>query len=352
MTLAQRVATALTFLLVSGMAATVILTSGRTAAAEREVLSSFDDLGTRAVVVRAEPEAGIDFGVVERLSHMEAVEWIGAFGPARDVQNAATDSGVSVAVRTVHATTLAPLGMEDSLADTCYASPQALESLGLPEVAGHLSAQGDPVCDLGGTLVTPAALSDFEPLVLVAPSEQRSHRGEQVALVVLVVTEPAQVGAVASLVPQVIGPDDPSGISVAASLDIARLRGLVQGQLGGFGRGLTLTLMGVLTLLVGAALFGFVMIRRKDFGRRRALGASRAHVVILVTLNTLMIALPAGVAGACASLLVLLFRGEPLPGPDFVAAVVILATASAGLGALPPSIVAARRDPLTELRVP
>ena len=56
--------------------------------------------------------------------------------------------------------------------------------------------------------------------------------------------------------------------------------------------------------------------------------------------------------GGGVALLTLSIGGEPQPGWEFVIATLILTTAAATLGAVPPSIVASRRDPLTELRVP
>ncbi|MFT3971784.1 MAG: FtsX-like permease family protein [Micropruina sp.] len=127
---------------------------------------------------------------------------------------------------------------------------------------------------------------------------------------------------------------------------------MVQSQLGGFSRGLTLMLTGVLAVLVGTLQFGLVMIRRKDFGRRRALGATRSLIAGLITVQTVLIACVASVLGALVALTVLVIGHEPLPPMDFVAATVILTVAASGLGALPPAIVASRRDPLAELRVP
>lgn len=352
MATSQRVASLLTFLLVGGMSATVLLTSGRTAAAERSILASIDDVGSRAIVVRAEPQAGLDAGVVERLQGIQAVQWVGGFGPARDARNGTTGSDVSVAVRSLTATSVEPLGLTGALEDRCYASPEALAQLGLPDAAGYLATDAGEVCDVAGRLTVPQYLAVLEPLIVHVPRSQARGEPGSIALIVVLAERPEQVAAIARVIGDMAGPEDPAALSVTASSDIARLRALVQGELGGFGRGLTLTLMGTLAVLVGALLFGLVMIRRKDFGRRRALGASRSQIVSLVALNTVTVAAPASLFGAALSLGVLLAGGEPLPGGEFVVAVSILATAAAGLGALPPSIVASRRDPLSELRVP
>lgn len=350
MAISQRVASGLTLVLVAGMSATVLLTAGRTAAAESAILSSIDSAGSRAVVVRAEPKAGLDSSVVARVSSIRQVEWVGAFGTARDATNGGTGGDTASAVRTLYTTDLAPFGITNPLPGACYASSDALNTLGMPDATGYLVDDGTLVCDIAGRLTTPDFLTQFEPIVVIPrpPADPDTN----IALVVALARGPADVAAVANATSGVLGAVDPSGVNITASPDIARLRALVQGQLGGFGRSLTLTLTVVLALLVGALLFGLVMIRRKDFGRRRALGATRSLIVTLVSLSTLFIAIAASVIGATIALATLTIGGEPLPGWDFITATCILTTAAAGLGAIPPSIVAARRDPLAELRVP
>src|SRR5699024_8464850 len=85
---AERVGTLLTALLVSAVSLSVIVTTGRTVGVEQQVLASIDAAGTRAIVIRAEPAAGVDASVVDRIAGIDGIEWVGAFGPAADVRNA------------------------------------------------------------------------------------------------------------------------------------------------------------------------------------------------------------------------------------------------------------------------
>ncbi len=52
----QPVASVVSIIMVAGMCATVLLTTGRTAGAEQAVVASIDSAGTRAVVVRADAD--------------------------------------------------------------------------------------------------------------------------------------------------------------------------------------------------------------------------------------------------------------------------------------------------------
>lgn len=85
----QPVASVVSIIMVAGMCATVLLTTGRTVGAEQAVLGSIDSAGTRAVVVRAEADAGLNTAVLDRLANLDGIEWAGAFGAAQDVQNTA-----------------------------------------------------------------------------------------------------------------------------------------------------------------------------------------------------------------------------------------------------------------------
>ena len=113
----------------------------------------------------------------------------------------------------------------------------------------------------------------------------------------------------------------------------------------------------LLILLVSAALvavnlFALVTMRRKDFGRRRALGASRGLIVALLLAQVLLLAVLGSVLGLGIAYIALNLSGEPQAGVEFAMAVAIAGILAAALAALPPALVAARRDPLHELRVP
>jgi putative ABC transport system permease protein len=99
-------------------------------------------------------------------------------------------------------------------------------------------------------------------------------------------------------------------------------------------------------------LTGLVTLRRKDFGRRRALGAPRSLIILLVLTQTAGLALTGVIIGSGVATVVLFAGGDPLPGIAFTGAIAVLAMAVSLGAALVPAIIASRRDPITELRVP
>ncbi len=348
----QPVASVLTLLMVAGMIIAVMLTTGRTVAAEQSVLGSIDSAGTRSITVRAEAAAGVTSDVLARIDHIDGIEWAGAFSLAVDATNAAVPDGIRVPVRYVYTSSLAALGVPEYSAlpgHAAYASPQAAAELGLEDGVGAISLRNGAEYTVVGSLETPEALRNLEPLVVV-PQDWQAEAAP-VALIVVVAERPDLVAPVSDAVLSVLAPDDPSKVSVQTSEALAQLRALIEGQLGSFSRGLVLALLGLTGALVAILLFGLVMMRRKDYGRRRALGATRSYIVALLLAQTALLALVGVAIGILAAVALLVFTGAPLPGWRFTAALSVLALVTALLAAAVPALVASRREPIRELRV-
>jgi putative ABC transport system permease protein len=350
----EPVGTALTVLVTAALCLAVLLTTGRTVGSERLVLSTIDAGGTRSMIVRAEPPAMLDSTVVDRLTRLESVDWVGAFGPAVDMRNARTPAATNVAVRTLY--TPAPGELDIPMTNTSsqsavLASERALELLGLPDAAGAVRTADGVDQPVTGRIAVPDFLTFLEPLA-VNPRAPQAGSGEPVAVVVVVADHPSSVAALAEAVTASLAVNDTTQVSITTSEALATLRTVIKGQLGGFGRALVLAVFSVLTIVVAALMYGLVMIRRKDYGRRRALGATRALIIALIVVRTAATSLVGALVGSVAASIVLLVGRDPAPAIDFVVAVGLLAIASGVLGSLPPAIAASHRDPLTELRVP
>jgi putative ABC transport system permease protein len=349
---AQRVASVVCLVIVAGMCATVVLTSGRTAATESAVLATIDSAGTRAITVRAEPSAGLDSTVVDRLAGVRGIDWMVALGPATDTVNSAVPGGERVPLRTAWGSDVLDLAApaRSPVAGATWASQAALDALGMLQPAGSLTpVDGGATLPVVGRVRTDERLTGLEPLVLrpAGPDEVGA-----VAVLVVITRTASDVAAVTATVQSVLDITDPSRVTVTTSEDLADLRAVVSGQLGGSGRSLVLIVLGASAVLVAAILHGLVLLRRKDDGRRRALGATRALVLALVLAQTAAPAAVGAVAGTGGAALVLALRDQPVPAPSYLLALAVLAVGVAVLAALAPAVSAARRDPLTELRVP
>lgn len=337
-------------IMIAGMCAAVLLTTGRTVGAEQSVLGSIDSAGTRSIVVRAEPDAGLTSDVLDRIGNIKGIEWAGGFGTITDVQNTAIPGGTKVPLRLAWGHSLGPLGIASvaPTGDSVYASTDALTQLGFESPAGGV-ANATAAYSVVGTASVPSYLGFLEP-VLLAP-QLDSEPGAMSVLVVVAET-PNLVAPVSEAILSVLAVDDSSKITLETSESLATLRALIEGQLGEFGRSLTLVIFGITAALTAAILYGLVLLRRKDFGRRRALGASqRLIAILLLTQMSILSTIGAGI-GCATALIILTASGDPLPGADYTWGVAILATFVGTAAALTPALAAARRDPLTELRVP
>lgn len=347
----QLVASILTVLVVAGMIVTVMMTTGRTVAAEQQVLSSIDDAGTRAIQVRADDAAGVTTAVLDRIHAIDGIEWAAAFSSAIDATNALIPDGTKVPVRYIYSDHLDQLGMDSPIRTqpTAFASETALAQLGLPDIGGAVALGTGTTAAIGGKIVVPDYLSSFEPVVFI-PGDRTTP---QTVNVLLVIAEtPELVAPLADAVSSVLGAEDPRKVAIDTSESLAQLRGLIQSQLSSASRTLVLALLGLMSLLVAVIHYGLVMLRRKDFGRRRALGATRAYIVTILVTQTALLTLVGISFGALISTGVSLALRDPLPGTEFTLAVGILALAAAVGAAVVPAVVASRREPIRELRVP
>lgn len=346
------VPSALTVLIVSAMVLTVLLTTGRTVGAEQRVLSSIDSVGSRAIVVRADPDAGVTTAVLERLQGVDGIQWAGAFSGAVDATNQQIPEGTRVPTRSVYSLQLDQLGIAErkDAGELAFASVAALEQLGLVDGAGAISVSDGRSVGLGGQLVTPEYLAEFEPLVLIP--RDISESSEPIAVLVLVAATPELVPTIADFALSVLAPHDSSKVTLQTSDSLAQVKALVQDQLSSFSRSLMLVLLGVTALLVTVILFGLVMMRRKDFGRRRALGASRLLIVELLLVQTAILAGIGSLTGVIAATVTLIVMGDPVPDVGFAAALCLLASVTTVFAALAPAVIASRREPIRELRVP
>lgn len=347
---ANRTSSILILIVVAGMVMAVVLTSGRTIAAEQAVLRSIDDAGTRTITVRAEGEAGLTTSFLERMAGVEGISWIGAFSPIMDGRNAALPSAPGVPVRRIYTADAPAVGLPlHPVAQTAYASPVALDRLGLPYGFGAIALTTGETIGAAPSGMPTSVLAEFEPLALIPETPMGE---EPVGLVVIIAERPTLVGPLTDVVGPLLAVEDPSKVRVSTSRELAELRAVVEGQLGSFSRGLVLVLVGASALIIAALLAALVLMRRKDFGRRRALGATRSFIVVLLLLQTGLVTALGIAVGTVAAHVVLLRGGDPLPQWEFTAALSALTLGSAALATLAPAVLASCREPVNELRTP
>lgn len=357
----QPVASLLTVIMVAGMCTAVLLTTGRTVAAEQAVLAQLDAAGTRTVVVRARESAGLTTDVLAYLDAVTAVESVTGFGPVVDARNAAVPSGPPVPVRHVYGDLPGQQGRLGGMAARAGAPPPvvgdpqalatatAMRTLGLADGTGGLWTDDGAGVTVVGEVALPDHLAFLDPLVVV-PGD--GSVPAPITLLVVVATSPPEVAVVEATVRGLLPQVEDNSITVETAAQLAAIRAAVSGELGTHGRATVVGIFAVAALLVAVNLAALVAMRRKDFGRRRALGASRSLIVALLLAQVGLLATVGAVLGTLAPLGWLLTTGGTLPGTSFTAALLVAAILTAAAAAVPPALFAASRDPLDELRVP
>lgn len=359
---ARPLATATPGLVIGLVCLVTVATTGRTAATEEQVLSTVDSLGTRLVTVTdSTGSARIAPDVVDVVRAVDGVAWAFALGPAQDASLpgvGATRTGTPVTARALLGDLPPEVGLtagRGARAGEAVAGDRAATGLGLDDGVGAADVTGATV-PVVGTFAAPEQLGVLADSVLIRADAPGSARGSAgvptVRYVYLRVTDGYDVQAVADLVTAVVPAGAPSAVDVEVAQGALDLREVLSGTLGASSRQLMVTVLAVGLLLVVVTTSAGVAGRRRDLGRQRALGASRSAIVALVVLQGAVAGAVGAVAGTGAgTLLVLVTSGRVLPG-EFAAGVVVLSLVVGVVGAVPPAVIAARRDPVRILRVP
>lgn len=349
--LSQPVASAVTALIVAAVSGVIVSTTGQTVAIERAVLSRIDDAGTRTIVVEdLDGRAELDAGVVDRISALADIDWAVGFGIATDVRPRGLDGASAVPIRPYFG--ILPAGVSTSPWDpepgTALAGVDAIRLLGFETAAGPVQLSGDrPEVGVVGWLDADPPLEFLNRSLVTVPS-----RGEDVTRIIALASSAQRVPQLSAAIASVLDPADPTSIAVQTSDSLVEVRAAVQGELGTFGRNIVGGTLAAGLILTALNVFGAVTARRRDFGRRRALGASRLDIVVLVTTQTMAIAIAGAAAGVLTGTIIVHQLVGSAPQPDFTVAVVVLAVLASTIAALPPALVAAYRDPVRVLRVP
>lgn len=347
---AQPVASVVTGLIVAGVCIAILSTTGQTVRAERQVLSRIDAAGTRSIVILdSKGTAGMTPDVVDRLARVSGVQWVIGLGPATDVRAAGNPGGNPAAVRELHGEIPPEINIDrlpiESGNALVGADAQTTLGLELP-VGGVVSGTG--------SLAVVGAFRATDPLdflnrgLITRPSGTESN----IRSAHILVESPSHVVPVTDAALMLIAAQDPSSIEVETSEALAAIRSAVEGELGRYGRQLVTFILTTGLVLTGLNVYSSVTTRRRDFGRRRALGASRSTIILLISTQTFMTAVVGAIVGSASTAVGMKLLAGEATDVRFSIAIIVLSVFAAVIAAVPPALVAAYRDPVRVLRVP
>lgn len=349
----QPLASGAAALIVAVVCTVILATTGQRVQDEREVLATIDEAGTRLILIAdTSGTAGIDAGAVDRLAALSSTEWVFGLGPSRDGGNPALHGmGQNVSVRTVYGDLPFQVVTTWDRADgTAIVGTDAMRRLALRSPAGAVQ--------IGDARQT-SIVTDFRaeaPLDGLASGVLRSRDGDEppddLRTIYLMAARPDDVARLAVTARHLLGAADDTQVGIDTSDALIAARAAVRSDLGRQARRAALLVLAVGLVLSGVNVLGMVILRQRDFGRRRVLGASRGDVIAIVALQVGGLAATGSIVGSViGSGLVARWTGS-LPAPSFVLAVAVLTVIAAVVAALPPAALAAYRDPVRALRVP
>lgn len=334
---------------------TVLLTTGRTVATEQAVLDRLDSMGTRVVSVSDNGgTAGMAAGSLEALSSLESVQWAIGLGGVADAHNAALPvDGTGVASRPIYGDLRKAVALVSGrwpAPGEAIVSEQAAHDLHLGAGIGGATTPDGIGVPIVGVYRSDPAIRGLNNLIAIVPPETDPQ--DPALYLYLMARSVGEVDRLASAIPTVLTVSNPAGVMVETPEGLRAARDTIASDLAASSRFLMLATLGVGLAIVMVTMFAAVSERKADFGRRRALGASRSAIVAMVLIQALCSAALGALIGVAAGLGFSVASGQALPPSSFVLGVATLTTVTTMLAAAPPALVASRRDPVRILRVP
>ncbi len=170
--------------------------------------------------------------------------------------------------------------------------------------------------------------------------------------IIVAVDDVGWVDLVADNLPALVGRAAANAITIERSPALLQAREAVRDEVTRRDRTLVLAILAVAMALACVVVFAGIVGARRDFGRRRALGATQGQLTALAVLGTLWPALGGTAVGTITGWAYLGSRLGYLADWRFPLAVGILTVLVFMAASAPPAAVVATRDPLRVLRVP
>ncbi|MFV0307948.1 MAG: FtsX-like permease family protein [Desertimonas sp.] len=288
---------------------------------------------------------------VRVLGELDGVEYVVGLGAGEDVRSAVLDGRDPVVLR--HAVTV---GWADDVlapaddarpADAAISIGGAVDRLGFRQGVGAVELANGLQRNVTGNVPAPRGFPVGGPALLVPASA-----GDRLDTVVVRVTSTTYLPIVRSVVLGAATGRVGDEIQVSESESLAaatdRLTSLGAAQ----DRSLKLGAIAIAVATNGAIGVYVVTTRRRDLGRKRALGASSTQLLAMTVAGHATVTLLGSLVGLVAAVVIGSRAGSAPPSLSLVTAATAASTGAGLLGILPPALVAASRSPLSELRRP
>lgn len=340
---ASRITSVLLALLASAIPVMTVGLAGVSVSSQRDILARVDDVGLRVVVARSTAAvASIPATAIDHLKGLAGVTWVVGLGPVMDLRANGSPSAF-VPSREIILSGSPPISMTQVSDEAALISATSARRLQVRGAYGVLEPRGVPVM---GWFRAEGSLADLERFVLI--SGKTVPRFERL---IIGVDNAASVEPVAFVVPRLLG-SDPTDITVEQSPALVEARRIVREGLDERDRAVVLAVLVGGTVMASAVVFAGTLGNQRDYGRRRALGATRPQLTLLIGLATLIPLCVGSLAGGLASGIWLISTIASSASWEFPTAIAILAVILPTAASVIPAAIAAGRDPVSILRVP
>lgn len=360
--LAQPVSTAMITVVACVSVLVPMVTAGQTDAIERSVTASLEHPANRTLSISRRSGEPFAPKTLDRLRRILDIDTVYGFGVVTDYANASypdsSDTTAKIAIIPVFGDVefLVDIG-EGRLprAREAVVPVDRLRAIGLSDPVGALVARGtgfrlrtDPrgAIAVVGTMTLKNGTPLSEGVGLVG-----ADATDQLVRIVVVTDTFRSAARLEPDLPTLIGVT-PGDLEVASSTEFRQSIEVLAGQISGYSRTLTLVSVAIGAVFVALIVYSTLQSRRRDLGRRRALGASKGTVVALVAVQSAFASLPGCIGGALGGTYVVYRLTGFAPSAEFAINVALLGVISAIAASIPPAVVAANRDPVAALRVP
>ncbi|MFF1877163.1 FtsX-like permease family protein [Leifsonia sp. NPDC058230] len=330
-----------------------LISAGRSASLAEDVRARIESAEARTIVVQASPADRLTAKTMRPIERVDGLESAVAFGQSTDVSNEALSGGAAVPARRVWTSDWAALGVPAPTSEstsTAWADSSSVLRLGIAAFpAAVRSPSGSSIAIAGPTQVS-LSLTEYANGVLIPTN--RSRDSEPVTAIVIVAKSADDVQSLLRIVRTTLHNTSSSTIKIRTSSALVEVSGVVRSVLDSYGRN---TLVGSFigaAALVATLQIGVVLAQRRDFGRRRAIGATRFMIAGLVIGHTVTSTGIGILFGFLGSWIYLTATSAAAPPPDLCVAFAVLLLAATGFLAVIPASLAARLNPATEMRVP
>ena len=332
----------------------VLVTTGQAAASESRIVEQIDSAGTRLIAISDDAgNAAILSDAPAAVEAMSDVSWAFGLGPAFEVSNPWLPVGRTAARLLVGALPPDALLVQGRAPQPGEAivGVQAAESLHIAPALGVVEPFGtyEPAVGVVGIFQADGPLSHLNNIVLIASDPADV---EELRFVYVMASDVTTVARLEDVLATSTPARNHAALFVETPTGAIALREVIAGQVGAASRQLMAMVMGVGAVIIAITMLSATAARRREFGRRRALGATRSLLVASVLIQASLSALLGIVVGIAGGLVMLDVTTQSLPSWHFTAGVAGLSLLVTLLAAAPIALMAARRDPLRILRVP